>query len=220
MRRSLTLLAAFALIARIAFATTTHHGVDTDSTQTLSNKTLDRTNTVQSYAQIQIGAAICLGSSPSSLWDTPISDPAVAACVTGTNVQKGVLEFAASSNLSAQMTLEVPQGYSGSAPTDAEVVWESGTTSGDVVWQLATLCTATNASATDDSAFNTASTVTSAAAGTAHRLQSATISSVTMTGCAVGAILHLKLSRNAGSGSDTMSGTARFILLRLKIPKE
>jgi hypothetical protein len=137
-----------------------------------------------------IPAASCQNTTAALLWDTPTSNPAVAACVTGTNTQKGVADFADGANsLSLQMTLKLPAndgsghgGYNSSGTTSALFKWFSATTSGNVVWQLATICVAD--AETDDPAFNTASTVTSTTKGTTLQLNDATITPITMTGCA------------------------------------
>jgi hypothetical protein len=176
-------------------------------------------------ASIVIPGAACQNATATLNWDTPTTSPAVANCVTGTNTQKGVADFAAASNLSMQVTLKLPVndpdtskgGYRSAGTTQANIKWLSATTSGAVVWQLATACVA--AGATDDPAFNTASTVTTTTQGTANQTSDSQITPLTMTGCAAGNILHLKLSRNAGVGADTMAGTARLISVELVVPR-
>jgi hypothetical protein len=213
-------LAAFALVVP-GLVAQTHVGVDTDTAQTLSNKTLDRTNTVQGFANLQLWAAVCNNATALSAWDLPTSSAAVATCSTGSNTQKAVLDFSSSTTSSAQYTLQAPQGYDVGVTTSLEILWYSASTTGSVVWQFATACAANNASATDDPAFNTAQTVTSTAPGSANQIQSATISPVTMTGCAAGYSLHVKLLRDPSNGSDTMAtNPARMMMVRLKLPKE
>jgi hypothetical protein len=213
-------LAGAALLAALSLAPT-YVGVDTNSVQTLSNKILDRTNTIQTFGNLQLWGAQCSNVTPLALWDIPTSNAPSAACLTGSNTQKATLDFSSSTAQSAQYTIQVPQGYNIAHSTSVEILWSSVSTSGSVVWQVATACAANNATATDDPSFNTANTVTSAAPGTASRIQSASISALTMTGCATGYTLHLKLSRTPGSGADTMaSNPARFMMLRLRIPRE
>jgi hypothetical protein len=212
--------AALALGALLLVAPT-HVGVDTDSVQSISNKTLDRTNTLQRWADFQLWAALCANDVPSSFWDLPNSSAASAMCATGSNTLRGVLDFSSTATNSAQYTLQTPVGYTTSANTEAEILWYTASTSGSVVWQLATACAANDATATDDPSFNTANSVVSAAPGTANRIQSAAISSLTMTGCADGYALHLKLTRDPSNGSDTVAtNPARLMMVRLRMPKE
>ena len=149
---------------------------------------------------------VCQNAVASLGFNTPASNPAATSCFVGTNTLFATADFAASSNLSVQGNFQLPFDWSGAV--DVRVKWFSATTSGNVVWQFATACVA--AGATPDPSFNTASTVTSAAQGTTLQEQDATISSATVTGCTAGSQLYWKLSRNAGTGSDTMAGTARL----------
>jgi len=184
------------------------------TTDTLTNKTVDAEatgNVITLPKRIWFPAAGCNNATAGSVWDLPASSPAVAACITGTNTQKGVLDFAAASNLSAQTHLKLPSTWSGTV--DANIKWLSTTTSGNVVWEIATICVGD--AATDDPSFNTSSTVTDATKGTTNQTNDAAITTVTVTGCSAGQLMHVKISRNAGAGSDTMSGTARLIGVEL-----
>jgi hypothetical protein len=120
-----------------------------------------------------------------------------------------------------QITLKLPTDYNSSGTTSVRLPFFSSTTSGNVVFGVATVCTPDDASATDDPSFNTVSNFDSAVTipGTANRITKGTIASLTMTGCAANNLLHLKVNRNAGAGSDSMSGTARGIGLEITIPR-
>lgn len=201
------------LVATTAYVQTELTAYASD-TATLTNKTLDAEgtgNTITLMKRIWLPAAGCNGSTAGSIWDLPASNPAVAACVTGTNTQKGVLDFADGSNLSAQLTYLLPSTWTGAI--DAKVKWLSSTTTGDVVWQLSTICVAD--AETDDPAFNTASTVTDTTKGTTNQTNDAAITGVTTTGCAAGELMHLKIQRDSAHVSDTMAGTARLVGLEL-----
>jgi len=185
-------------------------------TQTLTGKSVDCEGTGNVCTQprrLWFPAAGCNNATAGSVWDLPTSNPAVAACVTGTNTQKGVLDFADSSSLSAQMTHKLPSTWTGTV--DANIKWFTAATSGDVVWQLATICVAD--AETDDPAFNTASTVTDTAKGTTNQTNDAAITTVTVTGCAAGELMHLKILRDAAHASDTLAATARLIGVELVI---
>jgi hypothetical protein len=53
--------------------------------------------------------------------------------------------------------------------------------------------------------------VTDAAQGVASMRNSASISSVTITGCAVSEMMHIRLQRDASHASDTLAATAEFV---------
>lgn len=200
----------------VTLPTATDTLVGKATTDTLTNKTVDCEGTGNVCTQprrLWFPAAGCNGSTAGPIWDLPASSPAVAACVTGTNTQKGVLEFADSASLSAQTTYLLPSTWTGAI--DAKIKWVTTATSGDVVWQLSTICVAD--AETDDPAFNTASTVTDTAKGTTLQTNDATITGVTATGCAAGELLHLKILRDSAHASDTLAATARFVGLELVI---
>ncbi len=181
----------------------------------MTGTTLSATATTPAALKAWLPGAGCNNATAASFWDLPTSTPAVAACVTGSNTQKGVLDYAdASGGFSAQNGVLLPSDWSGTL--NAKILWTTSATSGNVKWSLSTICTATNASETDDPSFNTASTVTTAAPGTANRIQTSSISSVTVTGCAAGELLHLKLFRDGNDGSDTIGATARLIGVEIR----
>jgi hypothetical protein len=190
--------------------------VNASSTTTFTNKTLDAEGTGNVLTlpfALWLPAARCDNATASSPdWSFPTSNPGAPACDTGSNVQRGVLDFADGANtLSAQAHLRLPNDWTGTV--GARFVWYSATTSGNVVWQLATICVAD--AETGDPAFNTASTVTDATKGSANQFNDASITSVTVTGCAAGETLFLRLFRDPTNGSDTLAGTARLVGLEL-----
>jgi len=193
--------------------------VTPSSSDNFTNKGIDAEGTGNTLTQpfkIWLPAAGCSNTTAASFWDLPTSTPAVAACVTGTNTQKGVLQFAdTSGGFSAQNSYLLPADWTGNV--DANIIWKTSATSGNAKFSLSTICTAVAASETDDPSFNTASTVTTAAPGTANRLQTSSISSVTVTGCAAGEFLHLKLFRDGNDGSDTLGASLDVIGIEITI---
>jgi hypothetical protein len=164
--------------------------------------------------KVWIPAAICNNATAASHgWSFPTSNPGVPACVTGSNTQLGVMDFADSADLSAQIHLALPSDWT--STVDAKFKWWTSATSGDVVWQLSTICVAD--AETSDPAFNTASTVTDTAKGTTLQQNDASITTVTVTGCAAGELMFLKVQRNAAHASDTLAATARLVGLELTL---
>ena len=165
-------------------------------------------------SKIWIPAATCQNTTATLNSDVPTSNPAVAACVTGTNTQKGVADFANGSNLSIQQTIALPSDFT--STVDAKFIWFTSATSGSAVWQIATACVADDE--TDDPAFNTASTVIDAAKATTLEINEAIITSVTITGtttCAASKLMHIRVFRDSGHASDDLAATARLIGVEL-----
>lgn len=180
------------------------------TTDTFTNKTYNAESTgnvLTVPAKAWYAAAGCNNATATTLWDLPTTNPGAAACITGTNTQKGVLDFDAATDESVQTHVMLPADWTGNV--DVLIKWLAAATSGDVVWAVQTICVAD--AETDDPAFNTASTVTDTAKGTTLQTNDAAITTVTVTGCAAGELLHLKLSRDADNAADTMTGDARFI---------
>lgn len=179
---------------------------------TFTNKTYDAAgsgNTFTSTHTEWIPAARCDNATATSPdWSFPTSNPAVPACVTGTNTQFGVLDFADGvSALSAQFHRMLPADWSGTI--GIKFKWLTSATSGAVVWQAATIPVAD--AETTDPAFNTASTVTDTAKGTTLQTNDAAIASVTITGAAAGELLFWKITRDPTHASDTLASSARLL---------
>jgi hypothetical protein len=166
-------------------------------------------DTLQFPASFSIGAAACNGTTAAILWNTFTTAPAVAACATGTNTQEGVAAFAdGATALSMQIGFSLPSDWTAALGLNVKPKWSTGATTGSVVWQAATACVADGE--VDDAAFNAASTVTDAAKGTANQMNDAAITSVTVTGCAAGERLHLKITRDPAHASDNLAATANL----------
>lgn len=180
------------------------------STETVTNKTLDAEGTGNLITvpwKVWMRSGWCQNATPGSTWSTPVTDPAVLACNTGTNTQKATWDFADGANsLSVQNNLMMPSDFTGTV--DLRFKWFTSATSGSVVWQAQTICVAD--AETSDPAFNAASTVTDAAKGTTLQDNDATITGLTVTGCAAGELLYLRVFRDPSHGSDTLAATAQL----------
>jgi len=201
-------------VATTAYVQTefTAYAADTVS---FTNKTLDAEgtgNVVTLPLYKDFPAAGCNNVTASSFWDLPTSSPAVPACRTGTNTQKGTLDFADAVNLTAQTFMRLPTGWTGAI--DAMVTWISTTTSGDVVWQLAIACASDGEA--DDPAFTDDVFTADTTKGTANLLNDTASNTITTTGtCAAGDIAHIRIRRDSAHASDNMAGTARLVNLQL-----
>jgi hypothetical protein len=168
--------------------------------------------TVQLPRPLWRPAAGCQGSTAAPIWDLPASAAAVAACVTGTNTQKGVLDFVDASTTTAQITERLSSAWTG----DIGVVlkWFSGTGStNSVVWRVRASCVADGE--TDDPAWDAdVLQIVDPGKGTANQMNDATgtlLAASHLSTCAAGELLHLEVGRLGADGSDTHAATARLI---------
>ena len=164
---------------------------------------------------LRLPTAGCNDTTAATFWDLPTADAPVAACVTGSNVQKAVMDFNDTTDQSMQITDALPNNWTGAV--DVEFYWIAAATTNAVSWFVETVCT--DASESDDQAFQAAGDTSTVVDGTTNDLNLTTISGITMTGCTAGDLFHLKVGRDAdGSlGTDTMTGDARLILVKVKM---
>lgn len=184
------------------------------STDTLTNKTLDAEgtgNAITLSSKIWLPAAGCAGTTGTLMWDTLAANAPTATCSAGsteTTMMRGAADFPDSDGAySLQQIIMLPDDWTGAV--DVKFLWKAAATSGDAVWQVATSCVA-DAEA-NDAAYNTANTVTDTAKGTTLQLNTATITGITMTGCAAGELLHLKVQRDRTHASDSITGVISLI---------
>lgn len=191
--------------------------VTASSTTTFTNKTLDAEGTgniITVPFTVYLPAAGGTAAAPASVWNLPATNPAVAVVTAGTNTIQGTLDFADGANtLNAKTDFMLPADWTGTI--DARIKWFTAAISGNVVWQLSTICVADGE--TNDPAFNTASTVVDAAKGTTLQTNDAAITTVTVTGCAAGELMHIRIARDPAHASDTLADTARLIGIELKL---
>lgn len=162
--------------------------------------------------ETSLPAAGCDGSTPGTGWNLPASNAPSKVCIAGTNTLNAALQFDAATDESIQTSMRLGAAWTGAI--DAIIRWRAAATTGDVVWGIQTACVATGESG--DPSFNTASTTTSTANGTTLRhTDTSTIASISITGCAAGETLFVRVYRDADAGGDTMSGDAE--LLRVTI---
>ena len=190
----------------------------TDSNaQTLTNKTLDvegTGNSVTTVSKHTLVAAGCNNATAGPGWDIPTSNGPASACY-GTAPQRfGGLDFPdGASALTSTTHLRLPSDWTGTI--DVAFLWFSGSTStNSVVWTLATACIADGEGLLSPT-FNTTQTVSDANNSTANTRNSATISSITTTGCAAGETLFLRIGRDPTNGSDTLAAAA--VLLEFEV---
>lgn len=191
------------------------------TTDTLTNKTIDAEGTgnlITVPVKIWLPAAGCNNATAGPVYDLPTSNAPTAACVTGSSVQKGVLQFGDSANQTAQTHFMLPDDWTGNV--DIKLIFTSADTTNAHTekFTVATSCRTPTGGAglTDDPGFNTAQTLTYTlgASEVANALRKVTQTGVTMTGCSAGDFFHLKIGRDT---TDTDTGTINFVLAEMTL---
>lgn len=197
-------------------------GVVTNLTGTLTNIVYDTAGTGNVFTQTfktWFPAAGCNNATAASFWDLGTSLAPTPACKNSSSgaAQNAALDFPDSDGMFfGQVTMMLPSDFSGTV--DAKIRWLAAATSGDVIWNVSTICVAD--AEVDNPAFNTVSTVTDTAKGTTLQSNDATITSVTITGCAAGELMHLKISRDRTTSGDTITGVISFLGLELTTSRQ
>lgn len=212
----------------VTLFTATDTVVGKATTDTLTNKTYNvesAGNVFTAPSFVVLWGGGCQNTTATSFWDLPTSTPAAAACATGTNIQKGVLAYAdTSGGFSAQTSFAFPPDWTTGTAPDVDIQWTTTATTGNAKWTVQFVCTDVAASATDDPAFPTSgngfNTVTTAAPGTASRVQTSTITGATLPSSCVAAtkeLVHVRLFRDGNDGADTIGATANFVVMTLTV---
>ena len=197
----------------VTLFTATDTVVGKATTDTFTNKTYNvesTGNVLTTLSPVWIDGASCSGTTGTLNWDTLATEaptPICSAGTTNTALMRATADFLDAAQAQMQRHMKLPADFTGTV--DVVIKWRSTATSGNVFWQVATVCIAD--AEVDDAAWNTASTVADAAKGTANQENDASITGVTITGCAAGEDFHTRLLRDPANGSDTLSATASLV---------
>jgi len=165
--------------------------------------------------QIHLPAATCDHNAGITLWSAGLGAgyPTETCDVAGT-VLYGDLSFSDGATERAVSHVTLPADWT--STVDLVIKWYSAATAGNVVWQVATQCTADGENFLTG-AWNAAQDIVDATQGTTLRMNTAAQVGVTMTGCAAGEELWIELMRTPTHVSDTLGAAADFLGMTVTI---
>lgn len=177
----------------------------------------DTNNVITTVSKVNLKPVGCSGTTGTVLWSTNATLAPTATCTAGstnTTLIQGYLDFPDSDGeYQAQTEFRLPSDFTGAI--DVQLFWRAAATTGDVVWQVATMCTSDGE--IEDVAWNTASTVTDTTKGTTLQLNTAAITALTITNCAAGDLMHVKFFRQRTHASDTITGVVSLKSVELTV---
>jgi hypothetical protein len=161
-----------------------------------------------------IDVALCNNATAFPALDLPTANAPTPTCLTGSNTQQGALDFADSAIQTAQLSLILPPGWV--LGIDLDVYWlvTTGGGVGAAKWMVSTGCGSMTESY--DVAFNTAQTLAATNLQANNIMTKSTQTGLTLTGCAAGEEMHLKIGHD---NTDTSTATLRLrkLVLTLRV---
>lgn len=189
------------------------HTEDTGITALTANvETSGVTLTTVSY--IQIDFASCIAATAANAWDDA-GDGATAptaACNDTGSIQRPSADFSGSAVNSVERTIALPPDWTGNIDMTIRYASVAASPTGNVEFDISTVCRA--AGETWDASFNAAQTITDAVAAQ-NVLNDATQTTLTVTGCAAGEDMTIRVSRDGTN--DTNNDLAKALWARLTL---
>jgi hypothetical protein len=188
----------------LTFQDASYTVIGRDTTDTLTNKTLDvegTGNSVTIVSAYAFSAGVVQGSTASMGLSCKTGLCPTATDVSGSNVPRAWSRFPDSDG-EYEQAFEILLTHDFTGTMDVRGVWKTAAT-GNVVLQVQWACTAP-AEALNDT-WSSASTVTDAA-GTSGQANAWEITGITISGCAAGEILSGRVMRQRTHASDSLNG--------------
>jgi hypothetical protein len=206
-------------VANLPKATATTYGTMEGTSTTagqvaVSTTTAGKLNLIDFPQMTTIPAANCVAAQPGSAWSTTIAP----SCRAGTYNLGGNLPFADAST--GQFEIAIPADWDSAANSYARLDFTTGAnTSGTIIFQIQLSCYLTNNSQTDDQAFETAQVFSTVTAGSANYANTVTLTlnSTSLTGCAAGGGMIVKITRNTDTASAVVPVSKAIITLPRKL---
>jgi hypothetical protein len=165
-----------------------------------------------------LGYGMCEGGTPKSSWSLPSANPVVPHCTADS--QEGNLQI--DENQLAYYDLVVPDNFVSFEAARMNFTTTDVTVGHTIVLTLAAKCIATTGAVLNPNnpTYNTAATATDTIAGGAisGSVRTVTFSGLSMTGCSPGYKLRLRISRTAGTSTDTAVELTGGLLFTYKGP--
>lgn len=184
---------------------------DVDPVRWAGNANVEEVETSGAVLQGGHTIPVLVGSMVANTTNGPSSGTTESAT---NDVMIRTLDFDASTDESAQITIPMPKSWDEGTVT-VQFIWYAPGGTGNVVWG----CAARAFSDDDlfDAAFGTAVTVTDAVTATTDIMESAFTSAITIAGTpAAEDLVIFKFYRDADNGSDTLATDAKLIAVRIK----
>lgn len=147
---------------------------------------------------------------------TPLDNqpPATNFATLDTRNSVAILDFDDATDEGAVFVGVIPQGTDLSSGIKVRIFWAASTaTSGDCVWSAEFEKFGTDI---DTDSFDTATTATTTTSGTSGIVVVTEITCTAIDSLAAGDQFRMKISRDANSGSDTMTGDAELVAVELQ----
>lgn len=150
----------------------------------------------------------CVNTTAGSVFNLPVSNPAVATCDTGANIQSAYMAFNADTDQAFEGRFKLQTGFTGSIDWIFDYKMASATT-GAVGWcvQMVRVLPGTTAEDPAYPAQASGNCVSDTVPGTAGLQKEARITAATCTSCAAGDTVYFRVSRDANGGAVTDSAT-------------
>lgn len=180
--------------------------------ETLTNKTLDAEgagNAITTVQKFILQAAGCQEGTAFLAMETPVGTADTApteACNNTGSIQRPSADYSGSVVNSMEFSFKLPSDWTGSIDLAMRYVTVAASPTGNVEWDVSTVCRAVGESW--DAAFNAAQTITDAV-GAQNALNDATQTTLTVTGCAASEDMTIKISRDGTN--DTNNDLAKLL---------
>ncbi len=193
------------------------------TTDTFTEKTYNVESSGNAFTDliyITMPAAICNEGTAALNFNAPTGDAQTApteACNDTGTIQRPTASFAGGAVNGFQSdAIWLPTGWTGNIDLTIRYVTTAASPTGNVEWDVSTVCRATGESW--DAAFNAIQTITDAV-GSQNQPNDATQSAITTTGCAAGEDLFIQVSRDGTSDTNNDAALMLSAMLTLRVTK-
>jgi hypothetical protein len=157
--------------------------------------------------------AACQDATASVGVDVHTSGGAAAACVTGTNANRGAITLPDASTAQVQGGFKLPANYSGTI--SAKILWRTSATTNEAEFKVGVACTAVGETLNDTFVVTD---ILDTAGGTTLNLNVAS-ANLTTTGCAADEHLQWRLLRDPADADDDLATDLIAFDIEFRVPE-